>query len=195
MSDMAIESAYVLHRIDVDEFHRMAAAGVFASDAHIELIDGELIERVGPIRPPHAGTVTKIASYLRDAFRTHAHVRSQQPVTLGPASETQPDVALVAFDRDGYMQRHPSRADIHLLIEVSDSTRDIDRRKKIPLYARAGVPEVWLVDLIDDSVLMYRRPEAGTYSDVRRAVRGERLYTSAFEMEIFEVADFLPHHR
>lgn len=90
MSDVATAPAYVTHRIDIGEYHRMAEAGVFDSEKHIELIDGELIERVAPTYPPHAGTVTKITRVWIDALRGRADVRNQVPVTLGTASEPQP---------------------------------------------------------------------------------------------------------
>ena len=152
MSDMAIAPAYVSHRIAIDEYHRMVAAGVFDPDARIELIDGELIERVAPMYPPHAGTVTRVTLLFASVFAGRAHVRNQVPLTLGSDSEPQPDVALVAFDASDYTRRHPTVADLHLVVEVCDGTRDADQRRKVPLYAREGVPEVWLVDLIDDCV-------------------------------------------
>ena len=192
MSDMAIQPAYIKHFIDIDEYHRMAAAGVFGPDACIELIDGELIERVGPIHPSHAGTVTKIANRFTFVFAELAHIRNQQPVTLGSRSEPQPDISLVRFDPSEYMKRHPSLADVFLLIEVCDATRAIDQRKKIPMYAREGVPEVWLIDLIDDCVRTYRRPQAGAYREIARSERGERLYALAFETTILEITDLLP---
>jgi len=155
MSDMAIQPAYIQHFIDIDEYHRMAAAGVFAPDARIELIDGELIERVGPIHPPHAGTVTKIANRFTFVFSELAHVRNQQPVTLGSRSEPQPDISLVRFDPSEYMKRHPTIADVFLLDCVrtyrrpeAGAYREIGRSERGErLYARAF--ETTIFEVID----------------------------------------------
>lgn len=192
MGDMAVQPAYIVHRIDVEEYHRMAEAGVFDPDARIELIDGELIERVGPIHPPHASVVTRIANSFVRLFGECALVRNQQPVTLGSHSEPQPDIALVSLPDDLYEKRHPHLAELFVLIEVADSTRTLDQRKKVPMYARAGVPEVWLVDLVDACVHVYRQPADGRYAEHIRHGRGEQIAVAAFPTNTIEVASLLP---
>lgn len=192
MSDMATAPAYVPHRIDIDEYHRMVAAGVFDPDARIELIDGTLIERVAPMYPPHAGTVTTVSRIFSGAFSGRADVRNQVPLTLGSASEPQPDIVLAKLDAANYTRRHPNVADLYLVVEVCDSTRDADQREKVPLYAREGVPEVWLVDLVDDCLRTYREPSAGVYRAVARLERGEMVSTLAFDAIGFAVSDLLP---
>ena len=178
MGDMATAPAYVTHRIDIDEYHRMAAAGVFDPDLRIELIDGELIQRVAPMYPPHAGGVSNLASSFVIAFDGLADVRNQ--------------VALVAFDSAQNFRRHPTPRDIFSLVEVCDSTRDVDQRRKVPLYAREGVTEVWLVDIIDFCVRTYNDPSDGEYRTVRRYERGERVSSRAFPAIDFAVTEMLP---
>jgi len=93
MNDMAIE--YALHRFTVDEYHRMGEAGVFAPDSHIELIDGELVERLVSMNPRHASVVAGLYERLHDAVAGSAQVRGQLPITLGTFSEPEPDFAIV----------------------------------------------------------------------------------------------------
>ena len=192
MSDMANAPAYVTHLVTVDEYHRMAAGGVFDADTRIELIDGELIERVSPSKPPHASTVYLLTQLLNRAFADVAMVRVQSPITLGSMSEPEPDIALVAFDEYGYQHRHPNLSDVLLLLEATDSTLWSDRRKKISFYARRNVAEVWLVDLVNMCVHAYREPKAGTYTVVRRFERGERIAPLAFPTVVLEITDLLP---
>lgn len=170
----------------------MAEAGVFDPDKRIELVDGALIERVAPMYPPHAGTLTKITRLFLFAFAGRADVRSQVPVTLGTLSEPQPDLALVAPDAHEYFRRHPTARDTYLIVEVCDRTRDLDQRRKVPLYARSGVVEVWLVDLVDSCVRTYRDPHDGSYRATQRRERGEHVASLAFPDIAFAVSDLLP---
>ncbi len=192
MSDMANAPAFTTHLITVDEYHRMAEGGVFDPDTRIELIDGELIERMSPANPPHASTIDRITRRFYSAFSDLATIRIQSPITLGPLSEPEPDLALVAKDAHEYERHHPGIEDVFLVVEVSDSTLASDRRKKMPFYARQHVTEVWLIDLVHMCLHVYRDPKAGTYSNVRRFERGERVATLAFPTVVLEVAELLP---
>jgi Uma2 family endonuclease len=192
MSDMANAPASITHLVTVDEYHRMAQGGVFDADKRIELIDGELIERVSPSKPPHASTVYLLTQLLNRAFADVAMVRVHSPITLGSMSEPEPDIAVVAFDEHGYQRRHPTLSDVLLLLEATDSTLWSDRRKKMPFYARRNVAEVWLVDLVNMCVHAYREPKAGTYTVVRRFERGERIAPLAFPTVVLEITDLLP---
>jgi Uma2 family endonuclease len=190
MSDMAI--AYERHRISVDEYHRMADAGVFPPDARIELLDGDLIETVVTMHPPHAACIVGLVELLTMRLVPFACVRSQVPVILGDYSEPEPDCAIVRRDPRRYIDRHPQVADIFFLIEVADSSRDEDRRMKIPLYGRCGVAETWLVDLVDDVVLIHRDPAPDGYGVVTIARRGETVAPLAFPDVAIPVDDILP---
>jgi Uma2 family endonuclease len=192
MSDMANAPAYITHLVTVDEYHRMAAGGVFDADARIELIDGELIERVSPSKPAHASAVSLLTERLNRAFADIAMVRVQSPITLGSMSEPEPDIALVSIDEYGYQRHHPTLSDVFLLLEATDSTLWSDRRKKMPFYARRNVAEVWLVDLVNMCVHAYREPRAGTYTAVRRFERGERIAPLAFPSVVLEITELLP---
>lgn len=189
MSDMAV--TYKPHRVTIDEYHRMVAAGVFDADAHVELIEGEILERVSPIHPAHAMTTWRITELLAQRLGARAMVRSQSPVTLPYDSEPQPDIAVARRD-EAYWTRHPGVSEALLVVEVADGSLGSDRRKKIPLYARAGIAEVWLVDLINEIVYVHREPRNGEYTSVSVARRGDTIAPHAFPDAAIAVSDFLP---
>src|SRR5579862_3313387 len=188
MSDMAIE--YERHRITVEEYHRMLDAEVFDPGRRIELVEGELLERVRPMNPPHASSVQRLNVLLVTTLGTKATVRCQLPVTLPPDSEPHPDFALARLDAHAYGDRHPNPDDLLLLIEVADSSRDLDRRQKIPLYARRGISEVWLVDLVDGVIVVHREPIGDWYGSIHTAKRGDFVSPLAFPDARFAVDDF-----
>ena len=134
----------VRHRWTVSEFQRMGETGFLDPKARLELIDGELFE-MAPIGSFHAGMIRILAEKLRLATGNAAMVDSQNPIVLDENSEPQPDLVVLRPRSDYYLNEHPHAKDVLLLIEVSDSTVQFDRKTKVPLYARHGIPEVWLV--------------------------------------------------
>ncbi|HET6630153.1 MAG TPA: Uma2 family endonuclease [Woeseiaceae bacterium] len=152
------------HRITVDEYYRMAEVGLLAPDARVELIEGEIID-MPPIGPDHGSVVDMLNHLLVHAVGDRAIVRVQGAVRLSQASEPQPDVALLVPRTDYYREGHPSGATTFLVIEVSDSTLRYDCDVKVPLYARHGVPEVWIVDIRSARILCWRLPAGGAYRD------------------------------
>ena len=132
------------HRWTVREFQRMGETGFLDPKARLELIEGELFE-MAPIGSFHAGMTRILAEQFRLAVGRAAMVDSQNPIWLDEHSEPQPDIVLLRPRSDYYLKEHPRAEDVLLLIEVSDSTVRFDRKTKIPLYARYGIPEVWLV--------------------------------------------------
>jgi Uma2 family endonuclease len=153
------------HRITVDEYYRMAEVGLLSPDARVELIEGEIID-MPPIGSRHGGTVMQLVRLLSSAVRDLAHVSAQSAVRLSNSSEPQPDLALVKPRADFYKHAHPCAADTFLIIEVSETTLRYDRKIKVPLYARHGVPEVWIVDLRGRQIHFFRSPAGGEYTDV-----------------------------
>lgn len=142
----------------------MADVGLLPPNTITELIEGEIID-MPPIGHRHAAIVDRLAKRLIQAAGELAHVRIQNPVRLSTVSEPQPDLALLRPRHDGYMSGHPSIEDILLIIEVSDATLDYDRSVKVPLYARHGVPEFWLVDLRHSQVHVFRSPHGDGYAE------------------------------
>ena len=161
-------------RFTVDEYHRMGRAGVFHEDDRVELLEGQIVE-MSPIGPAHAGCVAALTGVLSRRGEERVVVWVQNPVNLGERSEPQPDVALLGPRADAYRTAHPRARDILLVIEVADTSLEHDRDVKVPLYAAAGVPEVWLVNLTDYAVTLYRDPVGGRYATLRTARRGESV--------------------
>lgn len=153
------------HRLTVDEYYRMAEAGVLAPDARVELIEGEIVD-MAPMKSRHAGIVTRLNSLLHDAVGRQAIVACQTPLRLGNRSEPEPDLMLLKPRDDFYAAAHPGATDVLLLIEVADTTSRYDRQVKVPLYARQAVAEVWIVDLDHGLLRFFRSPRDGQYTDI-----------------------------
>ena len=151
------------HRITVEQYYRMGEVGLLTRDERTELIDGEIID-MAPIGPGHAYWVEQLARALIRALEPRAIVRQQHPIRLGPHSEPQPDIAVVAPRADLYRSAHPTAADVLLLVEISHSTLHFDRQVKAPFYARHGIPELWIVDLVANELHVYREPRDGVYA-------------------------------
>lgn len=162
----------------VDEFDRMAESGILTEDDRVELIAGEIVEMT-PIGSRHAACVSRLAHWLWEALRGRAIVHPQNPLRLGDRSETQPDILLLRPRDDYYASAHPTADDVFLLIEVADRSLRHDRSVKVPLYARHGIREVWLVDLVSDAVEVHRKPAPDGYSDSQRFARGATLAPEA----------------
>ena len=154
------------HRVTVAEYHRMAEAGIFSPDARVELIAGEVID-MPPIGSPHAGTVNYLGDKVKLACGTQAIVAIQNPVFLNLHHEPQPDLMLLRPRPDFYRSSHPTPADVFLIIEVADTSLAYDTQIKLPLYARHGIPEVWLADLSNRQFLVHRTPTPTGFQDVQ----------------------------
>jgi Uma2 family endonuclease len=150
------------HLITVDEYYRMAEVGLLAPDARVELIEGEVID-MAPIGSSHAGIVNYLARYFFGVVGERATVTVQQPVRLSPRSEPQPDLSLLKPRTDLYRKGHPSPTDVLLLIEVSDSTLRFDLGLKAAMYARHGIPELWVVDIEGRCLHCLRMPVGEVY--------------------------------
>ena len=151
------------HRITVHEYHRMAEVGLLAPDARVELIEGEIID-MAPIGKDHTSVVDQLTRLLVRAVGDDAIVRVQGSFRLSQMSEPQPDVILLRPRPDFYRSEFATGADTLLVIEVSDSTLRYDRDVKVPLYARHGVPEVWILDLQNDRLLVFGSLVDGAYT-------------------------------
>jgi len=150
------------HRYTVEDYQRMGQAGILAEDDRVELVEGDIVE-MAPIGTVHAGTVDYLVAALLRGVGELAIVRSQNPVILGTRSEPQPDLLLVRPRSDYYRLAHPIAGDALLAVEVADTTLRYDREVKIPLYARHGIPEAWLIDLEAKALYAFREPSAEGY--------------------------------
>lgn len=178
------------HRFTIEDYHRMGETGVLRPNARVELLDGEIID-MSPIGPFHGGVTKYLIELFSVAARGRWKLGVQDPVCLNDNSEPQPDVALLRPAPDFYRRRHPTAEDVFLLIEVSDTTLELDRKEKLPLYGRAGVPEVWIVNLNELTVEIYRDPHFGGYA-LRTVLRaGDHASPAAFPDVGVDVGELL----
>ena len=168
----------------------MAETGVLRPDARVELLNGQIID-MSPIGPFH-GSVTKL---LNKIFSTAAKGRwitaVQDPVRLDDHSEPQPDIMLLKPVQDYYRKRHPQPEDVYLLVEVSDTTLTTDLEEKLPAYGRAGIAEVWIVNLNDETMEVYREPHFTGYGSKTILHAGDQAVPQAFPDAVLNVAELL----
>jgi Uma2 family endonuclease len=185
---MAVEATK--RYITVDDYYRMAEAGILAEDERVELVEGE-ITRMSPVGVRHASCVKRLVAFFTQKLGQSMIVGVQDPIRLNIYSEPQPDVALLRPRDDFYATAHPSPADTFIVIEVADSSIGFDRQTKVPLYARAGIPEVWLVDLVNETVTQYVEPIGGEYKQQHQVKRGDHIIASAVRDLTITVDDIL----
>jgi Uma2 family endonuclease len=188
--EVSMRDVATRRQFTVEEYYRMGEAGILRESERLELIEGEILTMV-PIGPEHAASVDRLNRLWASRLVDRAIVRVQNPVRISPASELQPDLALLRPRPDFYRKSHPEAADVLLLIEVADTTVEADRRVKIPLYAKAGIPESWLLDLPGNRVELFRQPGTDGYQHARLHSRGQFLTPEAFPDIILTVDDLL----
>lgn len=177
-------------RFTAAEYHQMVEAGILAEDDRIELIAGEVIE-MSPIGRHHAAILFRLTELFVHTFSEVALVGSQNPIQLSDDTEPQPDLTLVRRRPDFYDSGLPRPEDIFLVVEVADTSAAYDRRLKIPLYGRSGIPEAWLIDLNHETVTIYRDSGPAGYGTSRVVRRGEQLAPAAFPDRMLAVSDIL----
>ncbi len=166
-------------RFTADEYHRMGEAGILPPDERTELIEGEIL-LMPAIGSRHMACVNDFTRILVIRVGDRAIVSIQNPVRLSSGTEPQPDIVLLRPRPDRYVENLPGPDDVLLLVEVADTTFGYDRRRKLPLYAAAGIREVWIADLGRRRVLVHRSPEGDAYQRVTTVTRGGTLAPEAF---------------
>jgi Uma2 family endonuclease len=169
----------VRRRFDVDEYHWMGRVGILRPDERVELLDGEIVT-MSPIGNMHNATVDRANQFFTTRLAGTAQVRTQGSIRLSQYSEPEPDIALLRPRPDFYASAPPTPVEVLLIIEVADSSLASDRNAKLPLYAAAGIIEVWLVDLQHRRITVYREPEQGRYLQVTVAGPDSVLSPIAF---------------
>ena len=166
----------IRRRFTVHEYHRMGEAGILHEDDRVELIEGDIVE-MAAIGTRHFACVNALTRLLVKGVGDEAIVSVQNPVRLDEHTEPQPDLTVLRT-RD-YKRSLPGPGDVLLLIEVSDTTIPYDRGVKLPLYARAGIPEIWIVDLAGETIERHTDPSGNGYRRVEQLRRGEKLEPEA----------------
>jgi Uma2 family endonuclease len=178
-------------RFTLEEYYRMAEVGILGPEDRVELIEGEIIQ-MRPIGPRHATCVNALNRRLLQAVGDRAVLSPQNPVQLIPDSEPQPDVVLLRPPEGQYWEHRAEPADAMLVVEVAETSYRYDRHVKLRLYARAGVPEVWIVDLAHAVVDVFREPHATGYASEHRVERGGTIAPAALPDATIVVTEILP---
>ena len=173
MGSIDEQMAQARHRITASDYYRMAEAGILAEADRVELIDGEIVD-MAPIGSKHAFIVSRLARFFTLASSDRYLVSTQNPVRLDELSEPQPDLALLK--PGNYMDRLPGPVDVLLIIEVAHTSINFDREVKLTLYARHGIPEVWLLDLAGGELTVCRGPADGHYREMRKVSPSEGVF-------------------
>ena len=179
------------HLISAEEYLRMGKGGVFAPDARLELIEGEIIE-MAPIAPPHAGCVKTLIRLFARRAGDRALISVQDPLIISARSVPQPDFVLLKPRPDDYGNSHPRASDVFLVIEVSDTTLDFDLGTKVPLYARCGIPEVWVVDVKERIIHVFRDRTVAGYRTSLALKPGESVACLSLPEAALEVGEVFP---
>ena len=173
----------------VAEYYKMAEVGIIKPTDRVELINGDIIH-MSPIKSTHAGIVDFLVEILVVALHGKFVIKGQNPLRLSNISEPEPDIVVAKFKKDRYTSKHPRPKDVFLLIEVSDSTLETDRRVKSPLYAKAGIPEYWIINIPDKQIEVYRNPKEEKYTTKKVYKKSQKVKCESIDFEI-KVSDIL----
>ena len=158
-----------LYKWTIADYHQIIESGVLDGKS-VELLEGKIVT-VSPEKPIHSSKIDSIADYLREALQGIAKVREAHPITLDN-SEPEPDIAIVKFDNNNYSQCHPYASDIYWLIEISNRTLTKDLEEKSVTYARNGVSEYWVIDLVNNKLWLFTNPQNNGYQNRQEIVNG-----------------------
>ncbi len=178
------------YRFSVEEYNKLGEAGIFHEDDRVELLNGEIVI-MAAIGKRHAAAVRRLTRRFHQIFADVCLVDCQSPFILDDFSEPQPDILLLRPELDATGEL-PRPADIFVAIEVADSTVRYDSTTKLRAYARAGIPEYWIVNLADNAIDVYRQPAGETYAEHFRRERADQLASAAFPDRSIAVAEILP---
>jgi Uma2 family endonuclease len=174
------------HRFRLEDYEAMIARGILTEDDRVELIHGAIVD-VSPIGDRHTACVKRLNRLFTQIPARAVTVSIQDPIVVPPDSEPQPDAALLRPAEDFYESGKPRPNDVLLIVEVADSSLEFDREVKMPLYAHAGIPEAWVVDVESKSVEVYTEPRGGRYTQMRTYRSGESIAPRAFPDHSFAV--------
>jgi Uma2 family endonuclease len=171
--------AIIRRRLTADEYQKMGEVGILRADERVELIEGELVA-MSPIGSRHIGCVVILTKWFGDRVGDRAYVSVQNSLRLSEDSEPEPDIVLLRPRADRYRDSLPRPEDVLLIVEVADSSLAYDRDTKMRLYARAGIPEAWLMDVDGERIVVCRGPTPDGYAEVTEHRQGARLRPLAF---------------
>lgn len=182
-------SATLTHRFTVEEYYRMAETGILKPDARVELIEGEIVDMM-PSGPFHSGAVYELSRIFNRLAAERWAVGSQGPLHIDAHNEPEPDVMLLRPPGTRYKKHHPTPEDVFLIIEVSDSTLQHDQLTKLPIYARAGIEEVWILNVPQKQLEVYRQPNFLGYES-KQVIREGDFAPAAFPDALVNITELL----
>lgn len=150
----------LIWRLSVEQYHEMIRAGILTTDDRVELLEGWLIAKM-PKKPPHRIATRLTQRTLETFIPAGWYVDAQEPITLAD-SEPEPDITIVRGATEHYLERHPGPPDVALVVEIADSTLVRDRGLKKRLYAQAGIPVYWIINLVENQLEVYTAPSGPT---------------------------------
>lgn len=180
-----------LHQLSVEEYDAMITTGVLKEDDNVELLNGAIIEKMVK-GPKHAAATNRLFKVFYREFGESVAIRAQDPIWLDEFSEPEPDIVLAAPKPNEYDDSHPIPDEIYLILEVSESSLGFDRRAKGEAYARAGIQQYLILNIVESTVEDYREPREGDYQSRQTYSSGQKFNLVAFPEVYFAINDFLP---
>ena len=174
----------------VHDYHQMVKAGILRERERVELIAGEIVE-MSPVGHRDWVHVNRTTALFAQGFGGRAIMSVHNPARLSLWSEPEPDVAVFKPRADFYAGKQPGPEDILFVVDVADSSLAYDKRVKAALYAKSGIPEYWIEDLLSDTLLVYRNIVDGQYSTVQTLGRADSISPLAFPVVMFQVGNLL----
>ena len=165
--------------LTIEEYHKMGEVGIL-EEKGLELIKGEII-KMSPVSKEHLGYVNHMSNLFMILLQGKAVISPQNPILIQNNSEPQPDISILKYRKDSYIGKYPTAEDAILVIEVALSTLMTDRELKAPLYAEAGIPEYWIINLEDQQIEAHRNPSENTYQIKEIAQKGDQLQIPGFD--------------
>jgi len=174
------------YRITTHDWHQMG--DIFTPEQHLQLINGEITE-MSPIGHKHSGHLNYLVHFFRQYLIDETVLSIQNPIQLNDFSEPEPDLMLLKAEANFYKNRHPNAEDVLLLIEVSDSTLQFDRTKKLALYAKHGINDYWIVNLNEKCLEVYRQPKDDNYQQQQILFAGKSIQPLEFTDISLQITD------
>lgn len=168
-----------IHRFKVEEYHRLIESNILHEDDRVELIEGRIID-MAPIVSRHAACVSRLNEIFSEKLQKRAILNIQNPICLTEYSELEPDIAIIKRRSDFYAEQLPQPEDVLLIIEVADSSLEYDCETKIPLYAKENIKEVWLVNLIENILQIYKEPTPEGYNTMLKCRYNQKISPENF---------------
>ena len=169
--------------INVDQYYKMAEAGIIQPSDRVELIHGEILT-MSPINSPHVGIVNRLTKLFVRNLDDNATISIQNPIRINQRTEPEPDFVIAKFRKDEYGSKKITPKDTYLVVEVASSSLEYDRRVKIPLYAKAGIPEYWIINVDKKQIEQYTKPKGGEYLEKKIIRKKGKLICSTIELII-----------